>query len=323
MGALDGILGGAASAAVGSGLGLLSGIGSGKRARKLLAKQEEAQSRLNQESAQLNYDYGELAADAAHERSLGLLQAETEANSYQSKVADAEAAGLSVGLLYGGAGGGGGASAGGGAQGGGAGNQRSKAAEYLEIMAAQQAQKQADAEIARTINEGRLIDAQRENIQAETENIKEDTATSKETTPIQVELLRQQGIGKLLENARTEWENSGGGETEVFRNVKLDHTGAISKDSYFDRRIAEDIAEAISRTEGNKALTELNTEKKNGYWQELLNATAHANAAEAQAAAIKLASEWSTGEYTNWKTWTTLATDALGGITDIIKAGKK
>ena len=34
-----------------------------------------------------------------------------------------------------------------------------------------------------------------------------------------------------------------------------------------------------------------------------MNATAHADADQIRAAAIKLQTEWSTGEYINWKTW--------------------
>lgn len=85
-----------------------------KNAVKLLHEQEASQQRINETLGLQNYNYGEMAADAAHERSLGLLSAEKEANSYVSQVADAKEAGLSIGLLYGGGGAGGtGGSAGG------------------------------------------------------------------------------------------------------------------------------------------------------------------------------------------------------------------
>lgn len=312
-------LGGAASAIAGSLVGGLTNIGSGKRARKLIKRQEEAQQRLNEQNAKLNYEYGEQAADAAHERSLGLLAAETEANSYQAQVADAEQAGLSVGLLYGGGGGGVGGSAGGGAQGDGAGNQRSKAAEQLEILSIMQQEKMANAEIAKTINESRLVDAEKEKIKAETENLKEETSTSQAMTPYQTELIRQQGIQQWLENLRTEWENKGHDQNEatINRNATLNADAFISTNSYFNEARTQEIAEAIARTEQGKAAAALDTERKLHYFQEILNATAHADADRARAAAIKLATEWSTGEYTNWKTWVDTAgkaVEALGGI---------
>lgn len=312
-------LGGAASAIAGSLVGGLANIGSGKRAKKLIKRQEEAQQRLNEQNAKLNYEYGEQAADAAHERSLGLLAAETEANSYQAQVADAEQAGLSVGLLYGGGGGGVGGSAGGGAQGDGAGNQRSKAAEQLEILSIMQQEKMANAEIAKTINESRLVDAEKEKIEAETENLKEETSTSQAMTPYQTELIRQQGIQQWLENLRTEWENKGHDQNEatINRNATLNADAFISTNSYFSEARTQEIAEAIARTEQGKAAAALDTERKLHYFQEILNATAHADADRAKAAAIKLATEWSTGEYTNWKTWVDTAgkaVEALGGI---------
>lgn len=317
--------GSAATAVGGSALGLLGNIGAGKRAKKAIAAQEAAQQRLNEQNAQLNYNYGEMAADAAHQRSLGLLQAETEANSLENQVTDAKNAGLSVGLLYGGGGGGGSASAGGGAQGGGAGNQRGQAADYLEVQAQKIANKQAMADLTRAANESSLLKAEKEKIKAETENIKEETSTSQELTPLQKELTRQQGIEKWIENIRKEWEHQASddslGESSEQNDV-LNIVAHIRKKGYFGEKVAQELAEALSRTEGNKALTELNTEKKKGYWQELLNATRMADNDEIRAKAIKLASEWSTGEYTNWKTWADIATDAIGAITKLVGLGK-
>ena len=61
-------------------------------------------------------------------------------------------------------------------------------------------------------------------------------------------------------------------------------------------------------------VADLNNEKARTYWQVLLNAAAHADADRMRAAAAQLATEWETGEYTNWKTWADLAKNVLGTI---------
>lgn len=330
MGVFDGIGSAISGGVVSGGLGLLNNIGANRRARKQLEQQEAAQKRLNEHGAELNYQYGEMAADAAHQRSLGLLEAETEANSYVNQVADAKEAGLSVGLLYGGGPGGTGGSAGGGAQGGGAGNQKGAAPDYLEVEAIKQARKQAHADLMKSINEGRLVVAEKEKVETETEEIKSNIDTSNELTPFQKELLREQATAILIENIRKDWENLGG-RNKIGDFKDMDYTSKelgryirINEGSIFDKRTAEEVAEISSRIEGNKALAGLNTEKKKGYWAELMNATAIADSEEIKAAAIKLGAEHATGEYTNWKTWKDIAFDiwktVLGAAGDAAKA---
>lgn len=322
---LAGLATGAVSGLASTGLGLLGNIGSGKRSRELLAEQEAAQSRLNAQNAELNYNYGEQAADAAHQRSLGLLKAETEANSYVNQVQDIKNAGLNVGLLYGGAGAGGGASAGGGAQGGGAGNQKGQAGNYLEIEALKQQRKMANAELLRTVNESRLVDAERKNIEADTKLKDEKRMTSEELTPLQLALTKEEGIEKWIENARKMYENTGGNHEERSDPSHIEEHEIfgilnIGKEGGFSQRQAAEIAELMSSTEGNKAAAALDTERKRGYWQELLNAKIMAENDKVKAAAIKLAAEWSTGEFKNWKTWVATSTEAANAIGGLIKA---
>lgn len=296
---------GAAGGIVTGALGLL-GSGSSKKERKLLTQQEESQERLNESNAARNFQYGEQAADAAHERSLGLLQAQTEANSYQSQLEDIQAAGLSPGLIYAGGGAGGVGGAGGGAMGGGAGNQRGQAPNYLEIEAVRTEKRRAAAEAA-------LAYAESKKLKAETENIKEETSTSKELTPWQRNLLEEQTVATWIENARKQFEHAGDEVREEYgHKVKYSGTNAPVIDSPFDKKTAADIGKVVSEAE-------LNTEKKKAIWQELLNATRREETEAIKAAAIKLAAEWQTGEYTNWKTWKDTAADALGAILQLVK----
>lgn len=299
---------GAAGGIITGALGLL-GSGSSKKERKLLTQQEESQERLNESNATRNFQYGEQAADAAHERSLGLLQAQTEANSYQSQLADIQAAGLSPGLIYGAGGAGGVGGAGGGAMGGGAGNQRGQAPNYLEVEAIRTEKKRAAAEAA-------LAFAESKKLNAETENIKEDTETSKELTPLQKALLREQGVAQWIENVRKDYENRGKEEGGVgiyrTKSKALDATTAISEAGNFSKQQAAEIARVVTEAE-------LNTEKKKAIWEELLNAARREDTEEIKAKAIKLAAEWETGEFTNWKTWSKIATDSIGAILQLVK----
>lgn len=319
----------ALGALIGGGLAIAGGIGSAISGNKKIKKQEESQMRLNEQSAKLNFDYGEQAADAAHQRSLGLLNAETEANSYEAQLADAKAAGLSPGLLYGGGGAGGvGGSAGGGAMGQGSGRQSADAPNYLEVEALKQQSKLANAEIQRVINESKKTKAEKENIESETRLNDENRMTSEELTPLQGALMKEQGISIWIDNLRKEYENTRGENHKagLDREHKEYGTQSILAEGYFGERTAMEIARAISETEGINIANELNTERKKGYWQELLNATIQAEASKqtaendkVKAKAVKLASEWSTGEYTNWKTWTQAASDAIGAIGNIFK----
>lgn len=296
-------------AAIAGAVALGSAIYGSARAKKAAKKQEESQMAINKQNAQLNFEYGEMAADNAQER-----------GSLVNQMNDINEAGLSPGLIYGGAGAGGT-----GAQGSGARGQSSEAADWIGAMEVALNAKMVGAETARMAAETSLIKEQREQMKAETEKTKEDTATSQELTPFQKALLKEQGVAQWIENERKEWENETHEEFESknIRHKDLERTINISKGSNFDERITTEIAEAKSRIEGNKAMTELNTEKKKMLWNELVNATKNADANATQAAAIKLAAEWQTGEFTNWKTWTNEAKEAVKGIADIIAKGRK
>ena len=75
-------------------------------------KQMQQQKEMVENAAQINYKYGEMAAENAFERQQVLYNRTYQDQSYANKVAQMDAAGLSPGLMYGG----------GGASGGGAGS---------------------------------------------------------------------------------------------------------------------------------------------------------------------------------------------------------
>ena len=107
-----------------------------------------------------------------------------------------------------------------------------------------------------------------------------------------------------------------GGDIAMYKN-KLYGTGGIEKGGLFDQNVTTQIIKTMAETDATNANALLTNKKAEGYYQELLNATTEAEAAtkhgeasliqaangKVQAAATKLAAEWNTGEYTNWKTW--------------------
>lgn len=304
-----------------AGLGALGAANKNQQAKK----QDQRNLEMNKELMGLQNSYNSAAADKAHERTKELYEISRQNNSMQEKVKQANEAGLSVGLLYGN-GGAGGTGAGGGtgsmaSTSTSASNIAAERATGMEIISAMNEQKLANAQEQKVKNETALINAQKKNIEADTEQKTATTERTKELTPFEKGLMKENITKEWIENVRKDWENL---DNEKFgametKNELIGRELRIDKKGNFNQIQAATIAEIKARTENNKAMSELNTEKKKGYWTELLNATIHADAAKAQAAAVKLASEWTTGEYTNWRTWSDEAKGVVRSITDIIK----
>lgn len=91
------------SGAIGKASGILNMLGIGRK------KQIRQQKEMAENAAQINYKYGEMAAENAFERQQVLYNRTYQDQSYANQVAQMDAAGLSPGLMYGkgGAGGGG------------------------------------------------------------------------------------------------------------------------------------------------------------------------------------------------------------------------
>lgn len=94
MNPLSGIIGDASS--------ILNLLGVGRR------RQIRQQKEMAENAAQINYKYGEMAAENAFERQQVLYNRTYQDQSYANQVAQMDAAGLSPGLMYGKGGGGGG-----------------------------------------------------------------------------------------------------------------------------------------------------------------------------------------------------------------------
>lgn len=321
---------GEATAGIGGGiLGLFGGIGRGNRQRKNIQAQKQAQAELNAQAAELNYLYGEKAANSAFERQMKMYERSYEDQSYAAMRKQMEDAGLSVGLMYGGGatGGAGGATSGapmaetGGAQAGNAGDAIRASIEQelgLQRMSLEAASLKQDIENKKK---------QGENIDASTENLKEDAALKKEQTATENQ-SREVKIRSIIEGTKATWiKNVRSLYEDMFENTPHEKRGMKIADEMFGEytivgkrlRSEKDRAEtmkAIQETalaEGNTTLVEsikkVNEAKCETMYMEAMAAILQGNAAKAIAECKKIETElqkkkvgYETGEITNWKT---------------------
>ena len=85
--------------------------------------------------------------------------------------------------------------------------------------------------------------------------------------------------------------------------------------SYFTQEITNTITESLARQGNLNASTILTSNKAQGYFQELLNATKEANSSAMIAAARKLEAEFATGKEMNWKQWVLLGEGIISTLT--------
>lgn len=296
--------------------GALSGIGSalsGIGWKKKLKKSYDLQQKYHDYTAESNYQYGEMAADNAHQRSLELQQNQFENASIGNQVAEAKEAGLSPSIfsnISGGSGGGGG----GGAQGGGA-----RGIQPMDIAALQQVENERRSvgiDAGRAAAEAALQYAESKKLKAETENIEEQTDTSKKLTPVQQALLREQATRQWIENLQEKYKGANeGGEVGISAWDENLGTYELLKGSYIDQHVANEIAKTNSEIE-------LNSEKAKQGWQQLLNASRSNDIEEIKANAVRLAAEFEYGDKANWKWWAKQSSNAIGSITSLIGIAK-
>jgi menaquinone-dependent protoporphyrinogen IX oxidase len=292
-------------ALIGAGTSILGMIGANTRRKqqmadqqKLMGIQQKNQMELNKQGQQLaqeNWDY---------------TNAENQVKHYEN-------AGLNVGMMYGGSGAGGQLSSG---SGGGASGGNAPIGESVSNIMGLGLQAQ---QIQSAIE---LNKAMANKANAEAENTGANTTTTNATRDYLVENMRQSGISQWAENLKKKMEldpdtYNNGDENVVGSTIYKDQI-RINENSYVLKQLNQDLLKAAAETKNLDASTALTNEKVKGYWQELLNATSQANSQAIQAAAQKLSAEFNTGEFTNWKTWTDLGTDAikaLGSLSGFIK----
>lgn len=194
MSPLSGIIGGAS--------GILNTLGVGRK------KQIKQQKEMVENAAQINYKYGEMAAENAFERQQVLYNRTYQDQSYSNQVAQMDAAGLSPGLMYGkGGGGGGGAGSTTGAPMGatgasGAGSAADPNMQLQALMSLRQvrmSERKNEAEI-------NLLNTQAEALKAEAGKNKEETQSIIEKRLWQVKQEMFEGWKGFIDTANQLWD---------------------------------------------------------------------------------------------------------------------
>ena len=333
------------SGAIGTGLGLLGSIGAGRRQKKAIEAQKNAQKELNEQAVQLNYEYGEKAAENAYERQLAMYNRSYEDQSYKAMVKQMEDAGLSVGLMYGGNGSGGGAGAMSGAPkadtGGAMAGQAANAAALMEIENQRKSLALQQASMAKDIQ---LKDAEIELKKKEADKAGQEalyTEALKETENV----LREARANREFWEGRLPWLNNMRQEFEDTTDPNTDHTMEVT-DSYYGSHIfssksllsAQKVGEVLKvfaekGTEEQRkvclaAEAALTNEKVKGYWKELEVAIKNADSQAIVAAATKLNSETNRldiehkyGVKMTAKQWIELGIGVTGAVAGTIGAG--
>lgn len=300
----DGLTGGLTSGISGAIGALFGGIG----AKKRLQRQVDAQKQLNEQAAQLNYEYGEKAAENAYQRQMEMYERSYKDQSYAAMRKQMEDAGLSVGLMYGGGGNGG---AGGATTGAPQGETGGAQAGMADSPAAQQAaaiqQAQLGLGLAMMKKDLALKDAQIDEINATAEAKRAEAGlqTEKKITEIQqrdwiVRGSKEIAHAHYIDRLRKEFEDTQPAEDGKDMEWNDLQFGAykIVYDGMRNQETRIGVLEAISRTNKNdeernaaKALAKLNNAKAEGYWRELQIELIKGNALAAMAAAQKLSAE--------------------------------
>lgn len=332
--------------------GVFGSIGAGARMRKNIKAQEEAQMRLNEQAAKLNYQYGEQAANNAFERQMKMYERSYKDQSYEAMRKQMEDAGLSVGLMYGssGAGGAGGATSGApmGATGGAeAGNAGAVVAAAMEQELGLQRMGLEIASLKQDIENKEKTGA---NIDASTENLKEDaalkkaqTTTENDTRELKIKKLFEETKGTWIENARKRYEDE-------FENTPHEKRGMKIADAMFGEHtiVGERLRSQEGRAETFRAIQEafkaqgdttlieslkkVNEARAETMYIEAMAAILQGNAAVAQAKCREIEAmiaqgrfAWDTGEMVTWRTYYDCATQgvqALGTLLGGVGVGK-
>lgn len=194
MNPVSGIIGGAS--------GILNMLGLGRK------KQIRQQKEMLENAAQINYKYGEMAAENAFERQQVLYNRTYQDQSYANQVAQMDAAGLSPGLMYGkgGAGGGGAGSTTGAPMGAtgtaGAGTAADPNMQLQALMSLRQIrmnERKNDAEI-------NLLNTQAEALKAEAGKNREETQSIIEKRLWQVKQEMFEGWKSFINTANQLWD---------------------------------------------------------------------------------------------------------------------
>lgn len=339
---MDPVIGGALVSA-GTMLGgqLLGGLFA-PSVKKQIKWQKQAQMELNQQAADLNYQYGEKAAENAYTRQMQMYERSYQDQSYSAMRKQMEDAGLSVGLMYGNgsSGGGAGSMSGapqgetGGAVAGDAGAALS-AAIAMENAKTQRIAAAADAalkyaEVKRIEKENertsQLIDM--DAFQTAVNQNKEMLASKFAQLDYNHEEMRW--MNEFLDHAYSRFLKTG--EDEIFSDsygmLKFASGKEWSEHVQQLSKMVADVGETEARTDFIAFSKVLESKKASALMLQAVAAMERNDIERARVAIEKLATEYGVGEKWNWKTVTDvvngLASSAarVGGAAAMVKGAK-
>lgn len=278
----------------------------GNKARKNQIEQQRKLTDIQVEAQKELADYG-----------MGISKQMFEATGYAAQRRQMEEAGLNPALMYGHAGAGGTTmSVGAGSVSGG------HASDEAALKQAQIAQQGMALQLAKLSSEIELNKATAQERLANAGLLGEKKITEANQRDILIEKLRQEGVAQWFENLENEvkrGEPLQDNEVQLFKNARLNVSTSFQKVSLWNQEVTTAIAKTMAEIGYTEAQELLTNKKAEGYWQELLNATKQADAEAVKAAAVKLSTEWETGEYTNWRTWAELGVKAVNTVANAIK----
>jgi hypothetical protein len=248
---------------------------------------------------------------------MGISKEMFDYTGYVGQRRQMEQAGLNPALMYGHAG------AGGSTMSASAGNvSGGHASDEAALKQAQIAQQGMALQLAKLSSEIDVNKATAKEKEANAELMSEKKTTEINQRDVLIEKLRQEGVAQWFENLESEvkrGEPLQDNEVQLFRNARLNVSTSFQKVSLWNQEVTTAIAKTMAEIGYTEAQELLTNKKAEGYWQELLNATKQADAEAVKAAAIKLSTEWETGEFTNWRTWADLGVKAVNTVANAIK----
>lgn len=278
----------------------------GDRLRKKQIEQQEKLTNIQVDAQKELADYG-----------MDISKKMFEYTGYGAQRRQMEEAGLNPALMYGHAGGGGTTMA------VGAGNvSGGHASDEAALKQAKIAQQGMALQLAKISSEIAVNEATAKEKEANAELISEKKTTEINQRDILIEKLRQEGVAQWFENLENDVKRGGplqDNEIQLFRNKPLNVSTSFQKVSLWNQEVTTAIAKTMAEIGYTEAQELLTNKKAEGYWQELLNATKQADAEAVKAAAVKLSTEWETGEFTNWRTWAELGVKAVNTVANAIK----
>lgn len=299
-------------------------------------KAAEMQRILNEEAAKTNYEYGEKAADNAMIRQMRMYERSYKDQSYSAMRKQMEDAGLSVGLMYGnGASGGGAGSTSGAPQAETGGAAAGNAAEMVGL-ALQKQRVENETMVARSqaaLNEAQAskLDTDREDTNATRNARIEDYLSSIGLKKKQAAKIYQEGRAQWIQNIKTEFlmehtreelENSLN-EMGVFKDETGEYgTTVLNYAAEWTERELNELYKIVNEGAQARSAALLANKQRRAIAEEIAIAWKNADANEMKAKAMKLAAEFETGEFTNWKNVLEVIIGLLGGAAKIAGATK-